>query len=86
MKRLKKIAVYFRNALPGALERHIQVDKEMKLHKDGVFTHNGVRCPRVTISFEWDGSKPDQERLEKMTRLLEELENNNQIIAFSVKG
>lgn len=84
-KRLKKIAIFYRS-LPAVLEHHVLKDKEMSLLKDGIFTHDGVRCPRATIAIEWDGSKAAQERLERLVRLLEELEKNNQIATFTVRN
>lgn len=84
IKRLKKVAVFYRD-MPAALDYFIQTDGKMRLLKDGVFSTNGVRCPRATISMEWTGSETEKERLEALTRLLEELEANNQIVAFNIR-
>lgn len=82
--RTKKIAVYYRD-LPKIVEDTVATDRQCHLVKDGIFTANGVKCPRATITLEWEGSEGDKERLKKLERLLGELQSNNQIVSFSVR-
>lgn len=83
-KRIKRIAIYYRS-MPLILEQMVAQNDDMRLLKDGVFTCNGVRCPRATMSLDWTGSKADIDRLKALALLLGELEANNQIAAFSIR-
>jgi len=82
--RTKRIAIFFRE-MPAVIERAVAADDTMKLFKDGIFTTNGIRCPRATLALEWNSSKADLEKLKKLIALLEELQANNQIVTFSIR-
>jgi len=84
MIRVKKIAVFYRD-IPAALDHLVHTDTKMKLLKDGVFTCNGVQCPRATITMEWTGSDTDVQKIKKIKNLLEELADNNQIVSFTIR-
>lgn len=80
---MKKIYnVYFKK-LPVAVADLPKKDKNIILKKDGVFTFGNMRCPRLTLSIELFGKYDEPEKIKKITMLLNELEENNQIIGFS---
>ena len=84
MIRTKKIAVYYRD-IPASLDTLVFTDPDLKMAKDGIFSCDGIKCPRATITMLWEGSDTDKIKLKKIERLLEELSSNNQIISFSIR-
>ena len=75
---------YYKN-IPACLNDLVLADKRSTLTKEGLYEFEGIRCSRAVINLESIDYVADQERLNKLIDLLEILDSNQEIIAYSVK-
>lgn len=75
------VGVYYRDK-PMLLMLFLNKDPNASFIKDGVLKLNNHDCPRMTITLNTCGDETqDKKRILKLSKILDELENNNQIIA-----
>ena len=82
---IARIAVYYRQELPGILEATTKADGRMSITKDGIKKYDGIhhKAVRATIFVEEGGRESDDlKRISLIIKLLEELESNNQIVGY----
>lgn len=80
----KVIASIHYREIPMCLETLLNSDKDFSFIKDGNKKIDGYLCPRITVRYQPKNTQEDKKLLNKLEKLLIELEANNQIVSFSI--
>lgn len=83
MRTIKAI-IYYRK-MPQDIQDLALAEQEIHLIKDGVFSYNGIKCPRATLTIDWVGSDSDKDRLKRVEYLLDYMVRTNNIVAYNIR-
>lgn len=79
-----KVIIFYRK-MPKDIQDLALSEQEIHLIKDGIFTYNGIKCPRATLTIDWSGTDSDKDRYKRAIDLLDYMVRTNNIIAYSVR-
>jgi len=77
-----RIIIYYKD-MPKYLEDHVAHDKFLSLTKDGAAQFGGISCARAIVGIRQFNDYTDKERLTALLKVLDTLQKNNQIFAFT---